>query len=115
MVLSSKPQLRQPGRSSEHSLLLLPCFLVRFVGQRVLELLEDPKPKEQWNLFKEIVAEKEPDFWLPVLEEEKREEWKTVLKFLSSAIDGIFDPTGEDDLTSDQKGGGFVDDIGKQV
>ncbi len=48
-------------------------------------------------LFKEIVAEKEPDFWLPVIEEEKREEWKTVLKFLSSAIDGIFDPTGEDD------------------
>lgn len=48
-------------------------------------------------LFKEIVAEKEPDFWLPVLEAEKREEWKTVLKLLSSAIDGIFDPTGEDD------------------
>ena len=48
-------------------------------------------------LFKEIVADKEPDFWLPVLEEEKREEWKTVLKLLSSAIDGIFDPTGEDD------------------
>jgi hypothetical protein len=48
-------------------------------------------------LFKEIVADKEPDFWLPVLEETKREEWKTVLKLLSSAIDGIFDPTGEDD------------------
>ena len=48
-------------------------------------------------LFKEIVADKEPDFWLPVLDEEKREEWKTVLKLLSSSIDGIFDPTGEDD------------------
>ena len=48
-------------------------------------------------LFKEIVADKEPDFWLPVLEEAKREEWKTVLKLLSSAIDGIYDPTGEDD------------------
>eukprot|EP00536_Pseudo-nitzschia_multiseries_P004191 jgi/Psemu1/187554/e_gw1.68.109.1 len=48
-------------------------------------------------LFKEIVADKEPDFWLPVLEEAKREEWKTVLKLLSSAIDGIYDPTGEND------------------
>jgi hypothetical protein len=48
-------------------------------------------------LFKEIVADQEPDFWLPELGDAKREEWKTVLKFLSSAIDGIFDPTGEDD------------------
>ena len=48
-------------------------------------------------LYKEIVADDEPDFWLPVLEDTKREEWKTVLKLLSSAIDGIFDPTGEDD------------------
>lgn len=48
-------------------------------------------------LFKEIVADKEPDFWLPALDDEKREEWKTVLKLLSSATDGIFDPTGEDD------------------
>ena len=48
-------------------------------------------------LFKEIVADKEPEFWLPVKEETKREEWKTVLKLLTSAIDGIVDPTGEDD------------------
>jgi len=48
-------------------------------------------------LFKEIVADDEPDFWLPSIEDTNREEWKTVLKFLSSAIDGIFDPTGEAD------------------
>jgi len=48
-------------------------------------------------LFKDIVADKEPDFWLPVVEEAEREEWKTVLKLLSSATDGIYDPTGEDD------------------
>ena len=48
-------------------------------------------------LFKEIVADEEPDFWLPSIEDTNREEWKTVLKFLSSAIDGIFDPTGEGD------------------
>lgn len=48
-------------------------------------------------LFKEIVADDDPDFWLPVLKEAKREEWRTVLKLLSSAIDGIYDPTGEDD------------------
>jgi hypothetical protein len=46
-------------------------------------------------LFREIVADKEPDFWLPVKEESKKEEWRTVLKLLSSAIDGVYDPTGE--------------------
>ena len=46
-------------------------------------------------LFREIVADKDPDFWLPVQEEAKREEWRTVLKLLSSAIDGVYDPTGE--------------------
>jgi hypothetical protein len=48
-------------------------------------------------LFRDIVADKEPDFWLPAQEEAKREEWRTVLKLLSSAIDGVYDPTGEDD------------------
>ena len=48
-------------------------------------------------LFKDIVADKEPDFWLPVQEESKKEEWRTVLKLLSSAIDGVWDPSGEND------------------
>jgi hypothetical protein len=48
-------------------------------------------------LFRDIVADKQPDFWLPVHDEGAREEWRTVLKLLSSAIDGIYDPTGEDD------------------
>ncbi|KAL3941052.1 MAG: hypothetical protein SGARI_000729, partial [Bacillariaceae sp.] len=48
-------------------------------------------------LFRDIVADKEPEFWLPVHDDEKREEWRTVLKLLSSAIDGIYDPTGEHD------------------
>lgn len=48
-------------------------------------------------LFRDIVADKEPNFWLPVEEESRREEWRTVLKLLSSAIDGVYDPTGEDD------------------
>jgi hypothetical protein len=48
-------------------------------------------------LFRDIVADKDPDFWLPVKEETKLEEWRTVLKLLSSAINGVYDPTGEDD------------------
>lgn len=48
-------------------------------------------------LFKDIVADKEPDFWLPVQEESKKEEWRTCLKLLSSAIDGVWDPSGEND------------------
>jgi hypothetical protein len=47
-------------------------------------------------LFRDIVADKEPTFWLPVTEESKKEEWRTVLKLLSSAIDGVYDPTEED-------------------
>jgi hypothetical protein len=48
-------------------------------------------------LFRDIVADKEPEFWLPVTQDEQREEWKTVLKLLVSAIDGVYDSTGEDD------------------
>lgn len=48
-------------------------------------------------LYREIVADKEPEFWLPVVEDEQREEWRTVLKLLMSAIDGVYDPTGEDE------------------
>jgi hypothetical protein len=49
-------------------------------------------------LFRDIVADKEPDFWLPVTEEAKKEEWRTVLKLLSSAIDGVYDPSEEDNF-----------------
>ena len=44
-------------------------------------------------LFKEIVADSQPDFWLPVTEGDKQEEWQTVLNLLSSAIDGVYHPT----------------------
>lgn len=48
-------------------------------------------------IFKDIVADKEPDFWLPVTSEETKEEWRAVFKLLSSAIDGVYDPSEEDD------------------
>ncbi|KAG7346561.1 hypothetical protein IV203_005629 [Nitzschia inconspicua] len=62
---------------------------------------EDDESDEDGNnflstvLFRDIVADKQPNFWLPVDDYETKEEWKTVLKLLSSAIDGIYDPTGE--------------------
>ena len=48
-------------------------------------------------LFKEIVADSEPDFWLPVTSEEAKEEWRAVFKLLSSAVDGVYDPSEETD------------------
>lgn len=48
-------------------------------------------------LFKEIVADKEPDFWLPVVDDRTKEEWRSVFKLLSSAVDGVYDPYEEDD------------------
>jgi hypothetical protein len=48
-------------------------------------------------LFKDIVADKEPDFWLPVSSDETKEEWRAVFKLLSSAIDGVYDPSEDDD------------------
>jgi len=74
------------------------------VSAPINEASEDDDENESGNtnylstiLFRDIVADKEPDFWLPAQEEAKREEWRTVLKLLSSAIDGVYDPTGEDD------------------
>lgn len=47
--------------------------------------------------LKDIVADKEPDFWLPVSNENTKEDWRVVFKLLSSAIDGIYDPLEEND------------------
>jgi hypothetical protein len=44
-------------------------------------------------LFKEIVADSEPKFWLPVAEGDKKAQWQTVLNLLSSAIDGVYHET----------------------
>jgi hypothetical protein len=52
-------------------------------------------------LFREIVADTDPDFWLPVQEESKKEDWQTVLNLLSSAIDGVYNPINERDLDMD--------------
>jgi hypothetical protein len=49
-------------------------------------------------IFKDIVADKEPEFWLPVVDDEsKKEEWRSVFKLLASAIDGVYDPNEHDD------------------
>jgi len=61
------------------------------------EAVDGPSNVLSTILFREIVADKEPEFWLPVTQDEQREEWKTVLKLLLSAIDGVYDPTGEGD------------------
>ena len=48
-------------------------------------------------LFKEIVADTAPDFWLPVVDVTSKEEWRSVFKLLASAIDGVYDPNEDDD------------------
>lgn len=55
---------------------------------------EDKEGEEELNMLssifvREIVADKDPDFWLPVQDDSKQEDWKVVLKLLSSTIDGV--------------------------
>ena len=47
-------------------------------------------------LIKDIVADKEPDFWLPVKTDEEKEDWRIVFKLLASAIDGVYDGSEDD-------------------
>jgi hypothetical protein len=49
-------------------------------------------------LFREIVADKEPDFWLPVTAESQKEDWQGVLNLLSSGIDGVYNPVNDGDI-----------------
>eukprot|EP00934_Nitzschia_sp_Nitz4_P000326 Nitzschia sp. Nitz4//scaffold260_size33533//26353//28686//NITZ4_007882-RA/size33533-processed-gene-0.3-mRNA-1//1//CDS//3329544692//326//frame0 len=49
-------------------------------------------------LVRDIVADKEPDFWLPVESEETKENWRVVFKLLASAIDGVYDPTEDNEF-----------------
>jgi len=60
-------------------------------------------------LFKDIVADKAPDFWLPVVDDTSKDEWRSVFKLLSSAIDGVYDPNEDveyfDILTSELQRG----------
>lgn len=43
------------------------------------------------KLFVDIVADSSPDFWLPSKDAEDTEEWKEVLRLLSSVIDGVLE------------------------
>lgn len=49
------------------------------------------------GIFNEIVADKEPEFWLPVSNAETKKEWRAVFKLLSAAVDGVFDPVEDND------------------
>ena len=49
-------------------------------------------------IIREIVAEKDPAFWLPVTEDSKKKDWKIVLNLLSSAIDGVYNPIDPSDI-----------------
>ena len=49
-------------------------------------------------LFRDIVADKQPDFWLPATTDDDKEEWNRVLNLLSSAIDGVYNPLDPVDM-----------------
>jgi len=50
--------------------------------------------------IREMVAEKDPNFWLPVKDDEKREEWKKVVKHFTAARYGMDDANDGDDSTA---------------
>ncbi len=71
---------------------------------------EDDEKGNVMTYFNEIVAEKDPDFWLPVSNDETKEEWRVVYQLLSSTIDGVYDPLEENDdfnVMRANLGGGF--------
>jgi hypothetical protein len=49
---------------------------------------EDPVKEVNVSIYKETVADSEPDFWFPV-KEDKKDQWKEIVFHLASAIDGI--------------------------
>lgn len=68
----------------------------------------DEEPGYLSTVFlRDIVADKDPDFWLPVQEESKKEDWKGVLKLLSSTIDGVYEPQDDCDIMNAQLLEGF--------
>lgn len=48
------------------------------------------EPEQQTTALREALAEREPDFWLPVADND-RSEWKAIFDDLASAIDGFGD------------------------
>jgi len=55
---------------------------------------------EDTKAIREIMADREPDFWLPAKESESRK-WKEIVDHLVAAIDGLdVDPTGTDESLS---------------
>ena len=58
---------------------------------------------EKTTAIREVIADKDPNFWLPVREDEQREEWKKIVKHFAAARDGM-------DYAKDVGGGGDDDD-----
>ncbi len=67
------------------------------LGRNVTE-----EPKES-TAIRELIAEREPSFWLPA-KDEPRQQWKEIVGHLASAVDG-FDYPEEDSVEKD----GLVD------
>lgn len=65
----------------------------------LLKLGNDTAEAAESTEIRELIAEREPDFWLPV-DEEPRQAWKEIVGHLASAIDG-FDYPEEDSDGSD--------------
>lgn len=62
---------------------------------------EDEEETALSSIFvRDIVADKDPDFWLPVDGAADQKEWKHVLRLLSSTIDGVYCEEDSFDMTS---------------
>lgn len=68
----------------------------------MLKLGNPVTEQEKTTSIRELIADNDPNFWLPV-KDEARKEWKRIVNHLSSAIDG-FDYENEDEDDGDNPG-----------
>lgn len=52
---------------------------------------------ERTKSIREVIADKDPNFWLPVRDDEKRDEWTKIVRHFMAARDGLDFARGEDD------------------
>ena len=60
----------------------------------MLQLGNSLTESEKTTSIRELIAERDPNFWLPVKDED-RQKWKKIVNHLASAIDG-FDDVNDD-------------------
>ena len=66
--------------------------------------LGNPVTESERNIsIREIIADKDPNFWLPALDDAKREEWTTIVRHFVAARDGMEYSGGKENTADDAR------------